>query len=86
MPLTLTVTEGVLPLSKVKDAARWQTRSKLDLHQLIENSVMTPYVSANVQILPKGHSFSGGKEFVGAWILNDQAMCNDEVGQAIANG
>ena len=29
---------------------------------------MTPNVTATVHVLPKGSTFSGGKEFAGAWI------------------
>ena len=29
---------------------------------------MTPNVTANLHVMPKGTTFSGGKEFSGAWI------------------
>jgi hypothetical protein len=67
MPLTLTITEGAIPTHKVKDAIQRLTASMLSLHQLTGNSVMTPNVTANVSIVPKGHSFSGGEEFSGVW-------------------
>lgn len=68
MPLTLTLTEGVLPTEKVKTAVQELTASMLKWHDLTGNSVMTPNVTANVQIVPKGLSFSGGEEFSAAWV------------------
>lgn len=67
MPLTLTLTEGVLPSGKVKEAVQQITDSLLKNHGLTGNTVMTPNITANVHIVPKGLSFSGGKEFLGAW-------------------
>jgi len=67
MPLTLTLTEGVLPSEKVKEAVVQITDSLLKNHGLTGNSVMTPNITANVHIVPKGASFSGGEEFLGAW-------------------
>ena len=68
MPLTLTITEDAIPAHKVKDAVQRLTESMLSLHQLTGNTVMTPNVTANVSIVPKGHSFSGGEEFSGVWV------------------
>ncbi len=68
MPLTLTITEDAIPSDKVKEAVQRLTASMLSLHQLTGNSVMTPNVTANVSIVPKGHSFSGGEEFSGVWV------------------
>ena len=68
MPLTLTLTEGVLPKGKEKEAVRKLTDSMLKWHELTGNQVMTPNVTANVQIVPQGMSFSGGEEFSAAWV------------------
>lgn len=68
MPLTLTLTEGVLPIGKEKEAVAQITDAFLKNHGLTGNSVMTPNVTATVSVLPKGSTFSGGKEFSGAWI------------------
>ena len=68
MPLTLTITEDAIPTEKVKDAIQRLTTSMLSLHQLTGNKVMTPNVTANVAVVPRGQSFSGGKEFSGVWI------------------
>lgn len=67
MPLTLTLTEGVLPIGKEKEAVKQITDSLLKTHDLTGNTVMTPNITANVHIVPKGFSFSGGEEFLGAW-------------------
>nr|WP_298929579.1 hypothetical protein [uncultured Allomuricauda sp.] len=67
MPLTLTLTEGVLPIGKEKEAVKQITDSLLKTHHLTGNTVMTPNITANVHIVPKGFSFSGGEEFLGAW-------------------
>ena len=67
MPLTLTLTEGVLPTGKEKEAVQRLTDSMLKWHDLTGNSVMTPNITATVHVLTKGSTFSGGKEFSGAW-------------------
>jgi len=67
MPLTLTLTEGVLPIGTEKEAVKQITVSFLKNHELTGNTVMTPNITANVHIVPKGSSFSGGREFLGAW-------------------
>ncbi len=68
MPLTLTLTEGVLPAGKEQEAIRRLTDSMLRWHQLTGNRVMTPNVTANVHLVPAGHSFSGGEAYGGAWV------------------
>lgn len=68
MPLTLTLTDDVLPTKNIKTAVERLTSSMLRWHQLSGNTVMTPNVTANVQIVPKGFSFSGGEAFSGAWV------------------
>ncbi|HHJ13682.1 MAG TPA: 4-oxalocrotonate tautomerase [Gammaproteobacteria bacterium] len=68
MPLSLTLTEGVLPDGAEKQAIARLTESMLKWHGLSGNKVMTPNVTAQVHILPKSASFSGGKEFAGAWV------------------
>jgi hypothetical protein len=68
MPLTLTLTEGVVPVGKEAEAVKRITDSMLKWHQLTGNKVMTPNVTANVHIISKTMSFSGGELFQGAWI------------------
>ena len=68
MPLTLTISQDVLSSSKIKEAIVRLTDSMLKWHGLTGNSVMTPNVTANVHIVDKGFSFSGGKEFEAVWV------------------
>jgi hypothetical protein len=68
MPLTLTLTEGVIPSESVKEAVSKITHSMLRHHGLLGNTVMTPNITAHVSILPKSSTYSGGKEFSGAWM------------------
>lgn len=68
MPLTLTLTEGVIPNGTAQQAVAKITEAFLKWHELTGNTVMTPNVTATVHILPKESTFSGGKEFSGAWI------------------
>lgn len=68
MPLTLTLTEGVLPVGSVHTAVERITAAMLKWHGLTGNQVMTPNVTAVVHIQPKGTTFSGGKPFAGAWV------------------
>jgi hypothetical protein len=75
MPLTVTLTEGVLPRGAEKKAVEQITEAMLKRHGLTGNKVMTPNVTATVHLLPKGSTFSGRKEFAGAWV-EWQAMQN----------
>lgn len=68
MPITLTLTEGVLPQAAISQAVARITDSFMKHHALLGNKVMTPNVTAHVNVLPKGLSFAGGKEVDGAWI------------------
>ena len=82
MPLTLTLTEGVLPKGAEKQAIAQITDAFLKAHGLSGNKVMTPNVTAHVNILPKGATFAGGREVEGAWIETKTpsfALANHEV-------
>jgi hypothetical protein len=68
MPLTLTLTEGVLPAGAEKRAVAEITEAFLKHHGLSGNKLMTPNVTAHVNIMPKGSTFSGREEIEGAWI------------------
>jgi len=68
MPLTLTLSEGVIPKGKEPEVVRELTSSMLKWHELSGNSVMTPNITANVHIIPEGLSFSGGEAFRAAWV------------------
>ncbi|MDE2156770.1 MAG: hypothetical protein KGJ32_12875 [Xanthomonadaceae bacterium] len=68
MPLTLTLTEGVLPENAIPQAVARLTDAFLEQHGLAGNEVMTRNVTVHVNILPKGTTFAGGEEIAGAWI------------------
>lgn len=68
MPITLTLTQGALPDGAEAQAIVRITDAFLAAHSLSGNKVMTPNVTAHVNILPKGATFAGGKPVEGAWI------------------
>lgn len=68
MPITLTLTEGVLPEGQEAVAIAKITESFLKYHGMSGNTVMTPNVTAHVAMLPEGHTFAGGKLVKGAWV------------------
>ena len=68
MPLTITITEGVLPVEKEVEAGQRITEAFLRWHQLEGNPVMTPNVTNHLHVLPKNRTLSGGKPIKGAWI------------------
>jgi hypothetical protein len=82
MPITLTLTEGVLPQVAIAQAVEQITSAFMRHHALSGNKVMTPNVTAHVNLLPKGLSFAGGKPIDGAWIETKTpsfALANHEV-------
>jgi GNAT superfamily N-acetyltransferase len=74
MPLTLTLTEGVMPIEKVKEAVVQITDSLLKTHGLTGNTVMTPNITANVQIeavrIRKDHRGTGLGSEMFEWAIN----------------
>jgi len=68
MPLTLTLTKDVLPTNTFDLAVQRLTDSMLRWHELTGNTVMTPNVTANIHVVEKGRSYSGGIPFKGAWV------------------
>lgn len=68
MPISITLTEGVIPADKVGAAVQQITDSFLRHHGLGGNAVMTPNVTTHLNVLPKGHTFAGGKPVDGAWV------------------
>jgi hypothetical protein len=62
MPLTLTVTEGVLPKGQEKLAFVRLSDAMLKWHGLTGNTVMTPNVVGAIHVLSLEHTFSGSKE------------------------
>lgn len=59
MPLTLTLTEGVLPKGDEKIAFGRLCEAMLKWHGLTGNSVMTPNITGTINVMPKGATFSG---------------------------
>jgi len=68
MPLTLTLTEGVIPNGSEKEAVAKLSTAMLKHHGMSDNQMMTTNITATVHVLPKSATFSGGKEFSGAWV------------------
>ena len=62
MPLTLTLTEGVLPKGQEKVAFARLSEAMLKWHGLTGNKVMTENVIGSIHVLPKDATFTGMKE------------------------
>ena len=62
MPLTLTLTESVLPKGQEKVAYKRLAEAMLKWHGLTGNKVMTPNVIGTIHVLPKDHTFTGVDE------------------------
>ncbi|MDP3846345.1 MAG: 4-oxalocrotonate tautomerase [Pseudomonas sp.] len=84
MPLTLTVTEGVLPSGSEKVAFARLSDAMLKWHGLTGNSVMTPNVVGAIHVLSMENTFSGSKEtpvvFI-EWKVPSFAFASREVQQ-----
>jgi hypothetical protein len=59
MPLTLTLTEGVLPKGEEKVAYRRLAEAMLKWHGLAGNAIMMPNVVGSIQIVDEGRTFTG---------------------------
>jgi len=68
MPISITLTEGVLAAEQEAVAVAKITEAFLKHHSLGGNAVMTPNVTAHIAVLPKGQTFAGGKPVDGAWV------------------
>lgn len=68
MPISITLTEGVLPRGSEQRAAALITEAFLRSHGLAGNKVMTPNVTNHIHTLPKNQTLSGGKPFAGVWV------------------
>jgi len=68
MPLTLTITEGVIPTGTEKQAFVRLSEAMLKWHSLTGNRVMTPNVTGTIHVLPREQTFSGMEEVSGAWV------------------
>jgi hypothetical protein len=59
MPLTLTLTEGVLPKGSEQATFVRLCEAMLKWHGLTGNPVMTPNVVGSIHVLPRSETFSG---------------------------
>jgi hypothetical protein len=62
MPLTLTISEGVLPKGAEKQAFAQLSETMLRLHGLSGNRFMTSNIVGSIQVISQDHTFSGLKE------------------------
>ena len=62
MPLTFTLTEGVLPKGSEKAVFRKLCEAMLSWHGLQGNQVMMPNVVGSIHLFPREHIFSGMAE------------------------
>jgi hypothetical protein len=68
MPLTLTLTEGVVSKGQEKVAFARLSEAMLKWHGLTGNKVMTPNVVGSLHVLPKSATFTGMQETAVAFI------------------
>lgn len=74
MPLTPTLSEGVLPAGTEKQAFIRLSEAMQKWHGLTGNAVMTPNVTGTIHVLPKGSTFSGLEEVSAAWLDNSNCQ------------
>ncbi len=68
MPLTLTLTEGVLPKGQEKVAFARLSDAMLKWHGLTGNKSITPNIVGAIHVLPEEHTFSGSQQAAVAFI------------------
>jgi hypothetical protein len=68
MPLTLTLTEGVLPKGQEKVAYRRLSQAMLKWHGLTGNKLMTSNVVGSIHVVDSDHTFTGMDETPVAFI------------------
>ncbi len=84
MPLTLTLSKGVLLAGTEKQAFARLCDAMLKWHGLSGNKVMTPNVVGSIHVIPKESTFSGSKEASIAfieWKVPSFAFNNREIQQ-----
>jgi hypothetical protein len=62
MPLTLTLSEGVLPKGQEKAAYKRLSEAMLKWHGLDGNKLMTPNVVGSIHLVKPDHTFTGAHE------------------------
>lgn len=68
MPLTLTLTEGVVPKGQERVAFSRLSEAMIRWHGLSGNKVMTPNVVGSLHVLPKDATFAGLEETAVAFV------------------
>jgi hypothetical protein len=68
MPLTLTITEGLVPKEKEKGLFKDLCDLMLKLHGILGNKVMTPNVVGSINRVSKEDTFTGGENDNAAFI------------------
>lgn len=68
MPLTLTLSEGVIPAGQEKVAFQRLSAAMLKWHGLSGNKVMTRNVVGSLHVMPSGTTFTGTEETPVAFI------------------
>ena len=68
MPLTLTLTEGVLPKGKEKEAFLRLSEAMIRWHGMTGNKTMTSNIVGSIQVLPNEATFTGMEETPVAFI------------------
>ncbi|MDO8654526.1 MAG: 4-oxalocrotonate tautomerase [Undibacterium sp.] len=82
MPLTLIVTEGVLPKDREPETIARLSEAFLNLHGLAGNKFLTPNVIGHIQVVPVGSTFSGMKATPVAiveWLTPSFAFTTQEI-------
>lgn len=85
MPLTLIVTEGLLPKHRESETIALLSRAFLRLHGLEGNRFLTPNVMGHVQTIPEGSTFAGLKPMrvaIVEWLVPSFAFTASEVQSA----
>ena len=85
MPLTLTITEGMLPAGSEKLAFQRLCQAMLKVHGLIDNKVMLPNLVGSIHVLSRQQTYSGleeaGVAFI-EWKVPAFAFANREIQQS----
>lgn len=82
MPLTLTLTEGVLPQGQEQLAFARLSDAMIRWHGLTGNAAITPHIVGSVHVLPQEHTFSGSAQAAVAfveWKVPAFAFSNREI-------
>ncbi|SON53632.1 Tautomerase enzyme [Hartmannibacter diazotrophicus] len=85
MPITLTVSEGVLSAEAEAQALAGLTDALLDVAGLTGNAFMAANIVGSINVLPKGRVLAGGKPVTAAFVelkLPEIALADSEAKRA----